>query len=144
MLCTQIVFCFDIQNNLCFQHVLKKISTCSELSIFMYWTCNSINNLLSYCELVDARISASEKDLPVSQNIIHVHALGPPLFVTDFSLVFQVSNNFCFSRQSPDQTASIRGWDSNWGFNFDIFRVNSCSCFIHQFNQLLKKISKKG
>ena len=79
----------------------------------------------------------------VSQNIIHVHALGPPLFVTDFSLVFQVSDNFCFSRQSPDQTASIRGWDSNWGFNFDIFRVNSCSCFIHQFNQLLKKRSKK-
>ena len=26
---------------------------------------NSINNLLSYCGLVDARISASEKDLPV-------------------------------------------------------------------------------
>ena len=26
---------------------------------------NSMNNLLSYCELVDAKISASEKDLPV-------------------------------------------------------------------------------
>ena len=26
---------------------------------------NSMNNLLSYCGLVDARISASEKDLPV-------------------------------------------------------------------------------
>ena len=26
---------------------------------------NSTNNLLSYCRLVDARISASEKDLPV-------------------------------------------------------------------------------
>ena len=23
--------------------------TCSELAIFMYWTCNSMNNLLSYC-----------------------------------------------------------------------------------------------
>ena len=32
---------------------------------FMYWTRNSMNNLLSYCGLVDARISASEKDLPV-------------------------------------------------------------------------------
>ena len=35
----------------------------------MFWTCsfqgNSINNILSYCGLVDARISASEKDLPV-------------------------------------------------------------------------------
>ena len=42
MLCTQIVFCFDIQNNLCRQHVLSLEFSCTE-----------------------ARISASEKDLPV-------------------------------------------------------------------------------
>ena len=41
-------------------------TTCSELLSFMYWTCNSMNNLLSYCGLVDMRISAPEKDLPVS------------------------------------------------------------------------------
>ena len=40
-------------------------TTCSELGTFMYWTRNSMNNLLSYYGLVDARISASEKDLPV-------------------------------------------------------------------------------
>ena len=40
-------------------------TTCSELGIFMYWTFNSMNNLLSYYGLVDARISASEKDLPL-------------------------------------------------------------------------------
>ena len=39
--------------------------TCSELAIFMYRTRNSMNNLLSYCRLVDARISASIKDLTV-------------------------------------------------------------------------------
>ena len=47
---------------------LKKQSlytTCSELGIFMHWTCNSKDNLLSYSGLVDARISASEKDLPL-------------------------------------------------------------------------------
>ena len=33
--------------------------------VFMHWPHNSINNLLSYCGLVDARISASDKDLPV-------------------------------------------------------------------------------
>ena len=38
---------------------------CSELLIFVYWTRNSMNNLLSYCGLVVARISASEKNLPV-------------------------------------------------------------------------------
>ena len=40
-------------------------TTCSELVFFSYWTCNSMNNLLSYCGLTDSRMSASEKDLPV-------------------------------------------------------------------------------
>ena len=53
------------KKNLCKQHVLTMISPCSELGIFMCCTGNSMNNLLSYCGLVDARISASEKDLPV-------------------------------------------------------------------------------
>ena len=39
-------------------------TTCSELVIFMYRTRNSMNNLLSYCGLVDESIGASE-DLPV-------------------------------------------------------------------------------
>ena len=40
-----------------------------ELGIFMYWTCNSMNNLSSCCGLVDAKIRASDKDLPVIQGI---------------------------------------------------------------------------
>ena len=39
-------------------------TTCSELVVFMYWTGKSMNNLLSYCGLVDVRINASDKDLP--------------------------------------------------------------------------------
>ena len=49
-------------------YVHNMFSPCSELGIFMYWTCNSMNNLLSYCGLVDARISASEKDLSTCTN----------------------------------------------------------------------------
>ena len=49
--------------------VHNMFSTCSELGIFMYWTRNSMNNLLSYCGLVDGRISASEKDLPVPKYV---------------------------------------------------------------------------
>ena len=49
--------CFEWQNK-------KMYKTCSELVVSMYWTGKSMNNLLSYCGLVDARISASEKDLP--------------------------------------------------------------------------------
>ena len=43
---------------------------CSAYVLLMFCACsfhgNSMNNLLSYCRLVDARISASEKDLPVA------------------------------------------------------------------------------
>ena len=40
-------------------------TTCSELVVFMYGTGKSMNNLLSYCGVVDVRINASDKDLPV-------------------------------------------------------------------------------
>ena len=45
-------------------------TTCSELVVFMDWTGKSTNNLLSNCGLVDARISASEKDLPVTHSLL--------------------------------------------------------------------------
>ena len=44
---------------------------CSELEIFMYWTWNSMNNLLWYCGLVDTWISASDKDLPEQPSIFY-------------------------------------------------------------------------
>ena len=40
-------------------------TTCSEFVVFMNLTGKSMNNLLSFCGLVDPRISASDKDLPV-------------------------------------------------------------------------------
>ena len=40
-------------------------TTYSELVVFMYRTGKSMNNHLSYCGLVDVRINASDKDLPV-------------------------------------------------------------------------------
>ena len=44
-------------------------TTCSELVFFLYWSCNSMNNLSSnlssYCGLTDSRMRASETDLPV-------------------------------------------------------------------------------
>jgi hypothetical protein len=52
--------------------VHNMFSTCCEHGIFIYWTCNSMNNLLSYCVLVDTRISASERDLPVQESPQHI------------------------------------------------------------------------
>ena len=62
----------------CFWHSEQFLyTTCSprfELGIFMYWTCNSMSNLSSYCGLVDAKIRASDKGLPVllSPRIVEV------------------------------------------------------------------------
>ena len=55
MLCTKIVL--NVRNIFCTQHVLPRF----ELGIFLYWICNSMNNLLSYCGLVDAKIRASDR-----------------------------------------------------------------------------------
>ena len=41
-------------------------TTCSELVFFWVRSCKSMNNLLSYCGLTDARMNPPEKDLPVS------------------------------------------------------------------------------
>ena len=60
--CAQkLFFVFTIRTT----YVNNMFSPCSELGIFMYWTANSLDSLLSYRGLVDARISASEKDLHV-------------------------------------------------------------------------------
>ena len=50
------------KNTICIQNMFW------ELGIFMYWTGNSMNNLLSYCGLVDAKIRASDKDLSILSN----------------------------------------------------------------------------
>ena len=51
---------------------MDKVCSAHVLPMFCDWSFygNSMNNLLSCCGLVDARISSSEKDLPVSNNIL--------------------------------------------------------------------------
>ena len=57
-LCTQIDFLVLFWHSKQFMYTI-----CSELVVFMYRTGKSMNNLLSYCGLVDVRIRASNKDL---------------------------------------------------------------------------------
>ena len=53
--------------------VHNMISPFSELGILTHRTCNSMNNMSSYnCRLVDAKIRASDKDLPVT----YIHPMG--------------------------------------------------------------------
>ena len=57
------VNCSDWQN----EHKKNQFlyTSCFDFGIYIYWTCNSMNNFVSYYGLVDARISASDKVLPV-------------------------------------------------------------------------------
>ena len=81
-LCQKLFFLENMGRTYCVQKLFwmsKTISVhdmfspCSELGIFIYWTCNSMNNLSSYCWLVDTKIRASDKDLPVlDQQIINL------------------------------------------------------------------------
>ena len=56
--------CFQCQNKNIKQFLY---TTCSELVFFLYWSRKSMNNLLPYCGLTDARMSASEKYLSVTE-----------------------------------------------------------------------------
>ena len=57
--------------------VHNMFSPCSELVVFMYSTGKSMNNLLPYCGLVDVRINASDKDLPVLTHGPLLHCSSP-------------------------------------------------------------------
>ena len=54
--------CFECQNKNKKQFLYP---TSSELVFFSYWSRISMNNLSSYCELTDSRMSSSDTDLPV-------------------------------------------------------------------------------
>ena len=56
-------------------------SPCSELVGFMYWTGKSMNNLLSFCGLVDMKINASDKDLPIIAVFLQ-HQYGPSIITS--------------------------------------------------------------
>ena len=61
---------------------------CSELGIFMYWTCNSKNNSSSYCGLVDAKKRASEKNLPVAYTLYSGHVNCCKISFIKYSWIF--------------------------------------------------------
>ena len=73
------------------EHVLPMFCACSFYG-------NSMNDLLSYCGLADAGISASEKDLPVIKCVywkskLHLRKMGSLMFfIPDRSSV--LSSNF--------------------------------------------------
>ena len=84
-LCQKLLFLQNKGRTCCVHRlfwILKAISVhnmfspCIELGIFTHWNCKSMNNLSSYCGLVDTKIRPSDKDLPVlSCGLISAFAL---------------------------------------------------------------------
>ena len=62
--------------------VHNMFSPCSELGIFMY----SMNNLSSYCGLVDTKIRASDKDLPVQRPLGSTRVLADEKLIEKLGL----------------------------------------------------------
>ena len=112
-------------------------SPCSELGILMYWTGNSMNNLLWYCGLLDAKIRASDIDLPVVVLGISV-ILFFVIIVDEVVLVvgFDLNNlnrflNFCLLLQSkgwlPCGVATFCFWSAPKSKTFDVKMGESAS-----------------
>ena len=74
----------------------------------MYWSRNSMNNLLSYCGLVDEKIRASDKDLPVCLSLFFlaedrpvIGTFGFPIFLNEFLSKFPMKKlDFCLQKLS--------------------------------------------
>ena len=63
MLCTETEIVLNVENNFCTQHILPHV-------LSLEFSCNELvmNNMSSYCGLVDAKIRASDKDYPVQKS----------------------------------------------------------------------------
>ena len=103
--------------------VHNMFSWCPELAIFM-------NNLLSYCGLVEAKIRASDKDLPV------VKTRGQTkVWTTSLTkLTFQIRNiDFALNRHDPDLCLFLsppKSWmAANWQIapSFTVFGLYYCT-----------------
>ena len=90
-LCQKLFFLHNMGRTCCVQKLFWMSETISVhnmfsaglcLEFFMYWTCNAMNNLSSYCGLVDAKIRASDKDLP-----IHISFFNTFLYIFSLLLV---------------------------------------------------------
>ena len=90
----KLFFVFVLTFRTIFAH--NMFSPCSELVVFMYWNGKSMNNRLSYSGLVDPRISASDKDLPVPDVLLLSESWEVYYCLKDGKVVFRIylSRNF--------------------------------------------------
>ena len=102
---------------------------------FLCWHSeNSMNNLLSYCGLVDARISGSEKDLP----LLFLQFI---IWLIDWIILFIRYENgsyfWCWSRKDIDET-DLKQMPIILNFREEGFMPFSTSFFYNQTTKSIK------
>ena len=116
---------------------------CSELVVFLHWTCNSMNNLSSYCGLDDARISASDKDLPVQETwkfffLMHIQFCVPYLILTAKSILVLLLHFYVTNQLFSKDAALFRN------SNFVLFYPMKTYKYTLKCRLLLKKSSQNN
>ena len=114
----------QVQNMLCTNIVLN-VKTKTKKPIFvhnMFWTCNSMNNLLSYCGLTDSKMRASDTDLPV---YCLIYILCWNLNVTTSQKLFSHElwlEIVTTSLKTKTQRATENYFRANWGFKYETLK----------------------
>lgn len=72
---------------------------------------------------------------PVSEQVVHVHDLRPTLTMSNTILVLEMGNQFCLSRQGPNQTTSVRRWILLRWPQPDVGLMYLRGCFVNRIDQ---------
>ena len=85
------------------QHMVCKKKLCTQHVLSLYYSCNSMKNLLSYHWLINARMRASDKDLPVIQE-------NPTQMCQECDLIGSTSDNLTHADwfQKPSNLSALK------------------------------------
>ena len=101
---------------------------CSKLGIFMYWTGNSMDNLLSYCGLVDARISIQKKRFTCTWSIS---------LILSKHWIKEIQVNLCQKLLFLHQLTHNMTTDCSLNYQFSTWKFQAQNtlrtCFVHKF-----------
>ena len=70
----------------------QKHNFCTHYVVYLYFSMNSMNNLLSYCRLKDSKMRASHTDLPVHSSSKHEGTYKTQKSANNFNLSYILRN----------------------------------------------------
>ena len=120
------VFCIDNSEQFVY-------TTCSELVVFIFWTCNSMKNLLSYCGLVDARISGSEKKITCNDSrTVFMLSKAKEIWFHSVALLYDCITAPFFVQLCNLDCRAVIGWNMSRGWSFCRTTIRSYECAVER------------